>query len=195
MKTNLYLVAAALTFLASCGQETKKSESTNALPKQEEATVTQTDANSGATGLGIVPLNIPADSALVLTYNFLSANKPYYVTTIDGEMPRVRPTGVITLFKDKLWFHVGKHKGVYQQALKNPHVEVAATGQNREWIRISGEVVCEDDPEVTQAVFEKNPHLKNMYNEKTGDQLGSFYFKHATVEISRSNGSVESFSF
>ena len=32
MKTNLYLVAAALTFLASCGQETKKSESTNALP-------------------------------------------------------------------------------------------------------------------------------------------------------------------
>lgn len=195
MKTNLYLVAAALTFLASCGQETKKSESTNALPKQEEATVTQTDANSGATGLGVVKLDLPADSARTVTYNFLNTSKPYYVTTIDGDKPRVRPTGVISLLKEKLWFHVGKQKGVYQQALKNPHVEVAATGQNREWIRISGEVVCEDDPEVTQAVFEKNPHLKNMYNEKTGDQLGSFYFKHATVEISRSNGSVESFSF
>lgn len=195
MKTNLYLVAAALTFLASCGQETKKSESTNAFPKQEEATVTQTDANSGATGLGVVKLDLPADSARTVTYNFLNTSKPYYVTTIDGDKPRVRPTGVISLLKEKLWFHVGKQKGVYQQALKNPHVEVAATGQNREWIRISGEVVCEDDPEVTQAVFEKNPHLKNMYNEKTGDQLGSFYFKQATVEISRSNGSVESFSF
>ena len=67
MKTNLYLVAAALTFLASCGQETKKSESTNALPKQEEAKVTQTDANSGATGLGVVKLDLPADSARTVT--------------------------------------------------------------------------------------------------------------------------------
>lgn len=194
MKANLFFIA-AMALLASCGQNTKSPEPAGTPAEKAEVTTTKTDANSGATGLGVVQLNIPADSALVMTYDFLAANKPYYVTTIDGDMPRVRPTGIVTLFKDKLWFHVGKHKGVYQQALKNPHVEVAATGQKMEWIRISGEVACEDDPELEKLVFEKNPHLKSMYNEKTGHQLGNFYFKHATVEISRANGTVDSFSF
>ena len=48
-----------------------------------------------------------------------------------------------------------------------------------------------DDEAVSNQALDARPHLKNMYNEKTGQKLGNFYFEHALVELSKADGSVE----
>ena len=129
--------------------------------------------------------------AMNKTMEFLKGSMPFFVATVEQGLPRVRPTGVVTFFQDKIWFHVGQSKGVYQQILQDPHVEIVSVGKDREWIRISGEATCVDDEAVSNQALDSRPHLKTMYNEQTGQKLGNFYFEHALVELSKADGSVE----
>ena len=150
-----------------------------------------TDATTGATGLGVKAVELAPAEAMNKTMEFLKGSMPFFVATVEQGLPRVRPTGVVTFFQDKIWFHVGQSKGVYQQILQDPHVEIVSVGKDREWIRISGEATCVDDKAVSNQALDSRPHLKTMYNEQTGQKLGNFYFEHALVELSKADGSVE----
>ena len=150
-----------------------------------------TDATTGATGLGVKAVELAPAEAMNKTMEFLKGSMPFFVATVEQGLPRVRPTGVVTFFQDKIWFHVGQSKGVYQQILQDPHVEIVSVGKDREWIRISGEATCVDDGAVSNQALDSRPHLKTMYNEQTGQKLGNFYFEHALVELSKADGSVE----
>lgn len=154
-----------------------------------------TDANTGATGLGVKPIDITPAEAMSRTMDFLQTASPFFVATLDNGLPRVRPTGVVTFFQDKIWFHVGQSKGVYKQISENPMVEIVSVGEGGGWIRISGEAVCVDDATVSNQALDSKPHLKNIYNEKSGLKLGNFYFKNAIVEISKADGTVETFKW
>ena len=150
-----------------------------------------TDATTGATGLGVKAVELAPAEAMNKTMEFLKGSMTFFVATVEQGLPRVRPTGVVTFFQDKIWFHVGQSKGVYQQILQDPHVEIVSVGKDREWIRISGEATCVDDEAVSNQALDSRPHLKTMYNEQTGQKLGNFYFEHALVELSKADGSVE----
>ena len=150
-----------------------------------------TDAITGATGLGVKAVELAPAEAMNKTMEFLKGSMPFFVATVEQGLPRVRPTGVVTFFQDKIWFHVGQSKGVYQQILQDPHVEIVSVGKDREWIRISGEATCVDDEAVSKQALDSRPHLKTMYNEQTGQKLGNFYFEHALVELSKADGTVE----
>ena len=150
-----------------------------------------TDATTGATGLGVKAVELAPAEAMNKTMEFLKGSMPFFVATVEQGLPRVRPTGVVTFFQDKIWFHVGQSKGVYQQILQDPHVEIVSVGKDREWIRISGEATCVDDEVVSKQALDSRPHLKTMYNEQTGQKLGNFYFEHALVELSKADGTVE----
>ena len=150
-----------------------------------------TDATTGATGLGVKAVELAPAEAMNKTMEFLKGSMPFFVATVEQGLPRVRPTGVVTFFQDKIWFHVGQSKGVYQQILQDPHVEIVSVGKDREWIRISGEATCVDDEAGSNQALGSRPHLKTMYNEQTGQKLGNFYFEHALVELSKADGTVE----
>ena len=150
-----------------------------------------TDATTGATGLGVKAVELAPAEAMNKTMEFLKGSMPFFVATVEQGLPRVRPTGVVTFFQDKIWFHVGQSKGVYQQILQDPHVEIVSVGKDREWIRISGESTCVDDEAVSNQALDSRPHLKTMYNEQTGQKLGNLYFEHALVELSKADGTVE----
>ena len=150
-----------------------------------------TDATTGATGLGVKAVELAPAEAMNKTMEFLKGSMPFFVATVEQGLPRVRPTGVVTFFQDKIWFHVGQSKGVYQQILQDPHVEIVSVGKDREWIRICGEATCVDDEAVSNQALDSRPHLKTMYNEQTGQKLGNFYFEHALVELSKADGTVE----
>ncbi len=155
-----------------------------------------TDATTGATGMGgVKALNLTPAESVAKALEFLKKTPTFYIATAENGLPRVRPTGVMTFYQDKIWFHVGASKGVYKQIKKDSNVEVVALGENREWIRISGEAVCVDDAAVSNQALDARPHLKNMYNEKTGAVLGNFYFKTALVEITKADNSVELFKW
>ena len=43
-------------------------------------------------------------------YQFLKECETYYLATIDGNKPRVRPFGTIDMFEGKLYIQTGKRK-------------------------------------------------------------------------------------
>jgi uncharacterized pyridoxamine 5'-phosphate oxidase family protein len=50
----------------------------------------------------------------------------FYIATIDGDKPRVRPFGFIMVFDDRLYFTTANRKDFYKQLQKNPNVEFSA---------------------------------------------------------------------
>ena len=57
-------------------------------------------------------------------YEFLKACGTYYLATVEGDQPRVRPFGTIDIFEDKLYIQTGKVKDVSKEMQANPKVEI-----------------------------------------------------------------------
>ena len=74
---------------------------------------------------------------------FLKKADVYYLATVDGDQPRVRPFGTEHIFGGRLYIQTGKVKDVSRQLLANPKAEICAFMKG-EWIRVSGEL-AEDD--------------------------------------------------
>lgn len=93
---------------------------------------------------------------------FLDEVKTYYLATTDADQPRVRPFGTVLLYDGKIYIQTGKVKSVSKQLAANPKAEICAFNGAR-WLRISGELVNDDDIKVKEAMLEKYPELKGMY--------------------------------
>ena len=103
----------------------------------------------------------------------------YYLATMEGDQPRVRPFGVAEIFEGKLYFRTGKRKEVSKQMLANPKIEISATS-GREWIRIEALAVEDDRLEARQHILDAVPSLKGMYQADDGN-CQVFYLKDATA--------------
>ncbi len=115
-------------------------------------------------------------------YQFLDEASIYYLATIEGDKPRVRPFGTILLHNGKLYIQTGKIKPVSKQIALNPKVEICAF-KNGQWLRVAGELVNDDNREVKVAMLEKMPSLKPLYNPDDGN-MQMLYFKNATATFS-----------
>ena len=115
-------------------------------------------------------------------YEFLKDAKTYYLATIDGNIPRVRPFGTIDLFEDKLYIQTGKSKDVYKQIEKNNNVEICAFN-NGKWIRINGKLKVDDRIEAKRHMLDNYPELRGMYSE-LDDNTVVLYFESFKAVIS-----------
>lgn len=113
---------------------------------------------------------------------FLKDAGVYYLATVEGDQPRVRPFGTAHIFEGKLYIQTGKVKDVSKQLLANPKAEICAF-KNGEWIRIAGELMEDDRVEARQSLLDAYPSLQNMYAADDGNTQ-VFYFKDATATIS-----------
>jgi uncharacterized pyridoxamine 5'-phosphate oxidase family protein len=109
--------------------------------------------------------------------DFLSESKVFYLATVEGNKPKVRPFGLAFELDGKLYFATNETKPSYQQILNNPNVEISATNEKHEWVRISGEAVFDQRQVVKDKVFEVSPHLKDMYGKPDSPVLAPFYLK------------------
>ena len=57
---------------------------------------------------------------------FLKEADTYYLATVEGDQPRVRPFGTAHIFEGKLYIQTGKSKAVSKQIHANPKVEICA---------------------------------------------------------------------
>ena len=94
-------------------------------------------------------------------YDFLKDAEVYFLATMDGDQPRVRPFGTYILFEDKLYIQTGKVKSVSKQIAANPKVEICAFKDGK-WVRIEAEAVTDDRLEVKEAALEQFPNLKDI---------------------------------
>ncbi len=113
---------------------------------------------------------------------FLKDAGVYYLATVDGDQPRVRPFGTALIFEGKLYIQTGKSKDVSKQIHANPKVELCAFN-NGKWLRISGELAEDDRREARKAMLDSYPDLRNMYSEDDGN-TEVFYLKNAKATFS-----------
>ena len=94
----------------------------------------------------------------------------FYISTMDGDQPRVRPFGGLALFEDKCYILMNNQKKVFQQVMKNPKIEITALypREGECWMRLEGVVVHDERREAKHAMLEQNPHLRQMYSEDDG---------------------------
>ena len=124
---------------------------------------------------------------------FLDDAQTYYLATVEGDQPRVRPFGTALVYEDKLYIQTGKVKSVSKQIEANPKVEICAF-QGGKWIRIAGELVNDDRREPKAAMLEKMPSLKAMYSADD-DNTQVLYFKNAVATISSFTDGPEEIRF
>ena len=115
-------------------------------------------------------------------YEFLKEAQTYYLATVEGDQPRVRPFGTVDIFESKLYIQTGKVKAVSKQIEANPKVEICAFKDGK-WLRIAGELVRDERVEAKEHMLDNYPSLKGMYSA-TDDNTEVLYFKNATATFS-----------
>lgn len=124
---------------------------------------------------------------------FLDEAQTYYLATVEGDQPRVRPFGTALIYDGKLYIQTGKVKPVSKQLAVNPKAEICAF-KGGKWIRIAGELINDDNRDVMVAMLEKMPSLKAMYSPDDGN-MQMLYFKDATATFSSFTEAPETLRF
>ncbi len=118
---------------------------------------------------------------------FLTDNPIFYLATVDGDIPKVRPFGFVMDFEGKLYFGTNNQKPVYKQLKANPHFEVSTTSKTGEWLRLKGEAVFNTNKNTKQAALDTMPSLSKMYS--VDDSIFEvFYIANAEATFSDMKG-------
>jgi uncharacterized pyridoxamine 5'-phosphate oxidase family protein len=115
-------------------------------------------------------------------YDFLKKCQTYYLATVEGDQPRVRPFGTVDIFEGKLYIQTGKVKKVSQQIQANPKIEICAMNEGN-WIRVEATAVRDDRLEAKKHMLDAYPSLQKMYKADDGN-TEVLYLKDATATIS-----------
>ena len=124
---------------------------------------------------------------------FLKEAGTYYLATVEGDQPRVRPFGTVNVFENKLYIQTGKIKPVSKQLAANNKAELCAF-KDGTWLRLSGELVEDDRIEAKKSMLDAYPDLRAMYNEND-DNTQVLYFKNATAVFSSFTAAPEIIKF
>jgi uncharacterized pyridoxamine 5'-phosphate oxidase family protein len=133
------------------------------------------------------------DKNMERVFNFLKKAQVYYLATVEGDQPRVRPFGTAHIFEGKLYIQTGKKKNVSKQIAVNPKVEICAY-KDGEWLRVAGTLVEDDRVEARQSLLDAYPSLKKIYAADDGNTQ-VFYFKDATATFSAFTREPETIKF
>ena len=114
--------------------------------------------------------------------DFLKDNHYYFLATVDGDQPQVRPFGTAEIIEGKLYIQTGHVKPVAHQIAANPKVAICAYDGKR-WLRVTATLVEDPRVEVKKAMLDAYPNLRSMYNENDGN-TAVYYLKDAKATIS-----------
>lgn len=128
------------------------------------------------------------------TLEFLQECGTFYIATIEGDQPRVRPFGAVFEYEGKLYIITNNTKKCFKQMLENPKIEICGMNKKGQWIRVTGEVTNDDRREVKELALEAVPSLKSMYSIDDGI-FAVLYFTKGSATISSFTAGPETFSF
>ena len=125
--------------------------------------------------------------------SFIKEAETYYLATVDGDQPRVRPFGTIHIFEGKLYIQTGRKKDVAKQLAANPKAEICAF-KNGTWIRVAGELVDDNRVEAKKSMLDAYPSLRAMYDPED-DNTEVLYFRNAKATFSSFTAAPETVEF
>lgn len=104
----------------------------------------------------------------------------FYLATVDGDQPTLRPLGFKMVVENKLYLGVGTFKSVFHQIETNPKLQLVAFHDGK-WLRITAKAVIQNDPSLVEKCFEISPRLKPLY-ESNGWEMGIFSLENGTAQ-------------
>lgn len=111
-------------------------------------------------------------------FEFLEKAGTFYLATVEGDQPRVRPYGAMLYFEDKIYIMAFGKTNATRQIAQNPKAEICAfKGQT---LRIECSLVEDNRPEVGRALVERMPSLKDVLGTN-GENGVMYYLKDATA--------------
>jgi len=113
---------------------------------------------------------------------FLKDAGTYYLATVEGDQPRVRPFGTAHIFEGKLYIQTGKVKPTSAQLKANPKAEICAF-KNGVWLRVAAELLEDDRVEAKKSMLDAYPNLRAKYDENDGNTQ-VFYLNNAVATFS-----------
>jgi len=126
-------------------------------------------------------------------HDFLKDAGTYYLATVEGDQPRVRPFGTVHIFEGKLYIQTGKVKPVSKQLAENPKAEICAF-KDGAWLRLTCELVEDDRVEARKSMLDAYPNLRGMYNENDGNTQ-VLYVKNAVATFASFGAPAETVTF
>lgn len=131
--------------------------------------------------------------AMTRVCEFLKEAQTYYLATVEGDQPRVRPFGTANIFEGKLYIQTGKVKPTSKQLMANPKAEICAF-HNGVWVRVAGELIEDDRVEARKSMLDAYPTLRAMYDENDNNTQ-VFYFRNAVATFSSFTAAPEVVEF
>lgn len=93
----------------------------------------------------------------------------FYVATVEGDQPRVRPFSSVCEFEGKAYICTNNTKKCYAQMIANPKVEISGMAKDGTWIRLTGKLVRDNRDEARAAMLADPTGPSNLY--KVGDEI------------------------
>lgn len=125
-------------------------------------------------------------------YEFLEKAGTFYLATVEGDQPRVRPYGAMLYFEDRIYIMAFGKTNATRQIADNQKAEICAfKGQT---LRIECKLVEDNRKEVGRALVEKMPVLKDALGEN-GENGVMYYLKDATATFFKMMEPVETVTF
>ena len=125
--------------------------------------------------------------------DFLKKAEVYYLATVEGNQPRVRPFGTINEFEGRLYIQTGKIKPTSYQLAENPKAEICAFMEGT-WLRIACELIEDDRVEAKKSMLDAYPNLRRMYDENDGNTQ-VLWMKNAVATFSSFGKESETVKF
>ena len=114
-------------------------------------------------------------------FDFLEKAGTFYLATVEGNQPRVRPYGAMLYFEDKIYIMAFGKTNATRQIAANQKAEICAfKGQT---LRIACTLVEDNRPEVGKALVDKMPVLKNLGLGENGENGVMYYLKDAKADF------------
>lgn len=114
--------------------------------------------------------------------NYLRECQTFYIATMDGDQPRVRPFGAVAEFEGRLYFVTNNQKNVFKQMSANSKIEISGMNKGT-WIRLEAKAIADSRREAREKMLADNPSLSRMYSADDG-VMDVLYLQDATATIS-----------
>ncbi|MBQ8071989.1 MAG: pyridoxamine 5'-phosphate oxidase family protein [Bacteroidales bacterium] len=125
-------------------------------------------------------------------FEFLQNAGTFYLATVEGDQPRVRPYGAMMIFEGKIYIMAFGKTNATLQIAANPKAEICAfKGQT---LRIECKLTEDSRPETQKALIEKMPVLKPALGEN-GENGVMYYLSDATATFFKMMEPVETVKF
>ena len=125
-------------------------------------------------------------------FDFLEKAGTFYLATVEGDQPRVRPYGAMLYFEDKIYIMAFGKTNATRQIAANQKVEICAFKGLT--LRIECKLVEDNRLEVGKALINKMPVLKEALGESCENGV-MYYLKDAKADFFKMMELVESVTF